>query len=461
MTETYLMTTNRKKIYAFYNKYTFIDFEQINDMMVDIFESVISNMSGELTCHTIKDLISVIKDNNNIINHVASSLDNHTTNITLKMLDIKKDYIYEIKNLIENNDNKNLLFVIEKIEKENLKIIQDIIPKTNQFYYSQYELIIKNFKDDVLKNISKDNIDSKYLELIKNIEHSILNSLTKCDDKICNELRDIKNTNNNYYTLQNTTNEELQKYLDKYKNSSFKGQLGENHIEKLLNNMYKTADIDRTSDESKSGDFIMHRKGYASILFEIKNYTRNVPNDEIEKFLRDCKYKNISGIFISLSSGISNKHNYQIDIIDNNNICVYIQDMNYDNDKLKVAVDILDHLYLKLNNLNISNNITIDSIVLDNINKDFQSFIAKRDIIINQVKEHSKQMLHLLDTLELPNLKSYLVSKYEFKNSSILECDICKKFIGKNLKSLAAHKKKCNNPKIKTSMSDTDNSFTN
>jgi hypothetical protein len=187
----------------------------------------------------------------------------------------------------------------------------------------------------------------------------------------------------------------------------------------------------------------MYRKNCATILFEVKNYTRNVPSDEIDKFLRDCKYKNISGIFISLSSGISNKNNFQIDVIDNNNICLYIQDMNYDNDKIKVGVDILDHLHQRLNSINKNNNIIIEEETLNSINKEFQNFLFKRDVISNQIKEHSKQMLHLLDNLELPNLSNYLISKYEFKNSSTLECQFCKKFIGKNLKSLAAHKKKC------------------
>ena len=34
-------------------------------------------------------------------------------------------------------------------------------------------------------------------------------------------------------------------------------------------------------------------------------------------------------------------------IYNNNNICLYIQDMNYDNDKLKVGIDIIDNLYQK------------------------------------------------------------------------------------------------------------------
>ena len=41
-------------------------------------------------------------------------------------------------------------------------------------------------------------------------------------------------------------------------------------------------------------------------------------------------------------------------------------------------------------------------------------------------------------------LNNYLSSKFSFKNSSTLKCNFCNNFIGTNLKSIAAHKRKLN-----------------
>jgi len=147
---------------------------------------------------------------------------------------------------------------------------------------------------------------------------------------------------------------------------------------------------------------------------------------------------------MSISTGICNKFNYQIDITNNNNICLYIHDMNYDADKIKLGVDIIENLYskLKLNNKN-TNEININIETLDLINQEYQKYIKKREDIIEHIKESSKKTIQYIEEIELTNLNQLLLSKYSFNNTSVLECEICKKFVGNNLKSLAAHKKKC------------------
>ena len=181
-----------------------------------------------------------------------------------------------------------------------------------------------------------------------------------------------------------------------------------------------------------------------SLLFEIKNYNRNIPTSasrEVDKFIRDVSERNICGIMMSISTGICNKYNYQIDII-NNNICLYIHDMNYDPDKIKLGVDIIDNLHSKLKLKN-TNDITIDENTLELINKEYQIFIQKRETAINHIKDSSKKTIQYIEEIELSNLNQLLLSQYSFNNTSGLECDICRKFVGSNLKSLAGHKKKC------------------
>ena len=175
-----------------------------------------------------------------------------------------------------------------------------------------------------------------------------------------------------------------------------------------------------------------------TILFEIKNYNGNVPSHEVTKFVRDINDKKLCGIMISISSGICNKLNYEINITEENNICLYIHDMNYDPDKLKLGVDIIDNLYTKLKlNIKNPNEYKISSETLEQINKEYNTFIEKRTLAINNFKELSKKTLQYIEELELMNLNKLLSSNSSFNNTSTLKCPYCE-FIGTNVKSLAA-----------------------
>jgi len=450
------LTTTSKKTLNFYNKYKNFDFAQMNDMMIDLFENLINNISGEMNNSLTKDLLLMIKEQNHNIITLK-------TDIVMKMYDIKKENMDDLKILIGKNDNENILKIMEKVEKENSKLIEEIIPKSNSQYYIQLREQYDTLRTELINNNNHDNLEIKYNNLIKSIESSLITYISKSEDRIQNNISEIKNNDMKTNEIQQKINEDLIKYLDKYKNSSQKGNISENHIENLLNSLYKSAEIKRTTDTSRSGDFIMTQNNI-SILFEIKNYNVNIPTHEVTKFIRDVNEQNMCGIMISISTGISNKQNYQIDITENNNICLYIHDMNYDQDKLKLGVDIIENLHLKLLKCNVieTGGHKISNDVLELINKEYQAFIQKRDIAINNIKDLSKKTIQYIEELELMNLNKLLTSKYSFNNTSTLECELCKKFVGTNLKSLAAHKRKCkNNQKLNQETNQDINEITN
>lgn len=96
----------------------------------------------------------------------------------------------------------------------------------------------------------------------------------------------------------------------------------------------------------------MKRKDKPAILFENKNYDRNVGQEEVRKFLRDIEIQNCSGIMLAQHYGITNKSNYEIELHDNN-VLVYLHNVEYNADKIKAAVDIIDHFKSCLNELEI------------------------------------------------------------------------------------------------------------
>ena len=65
--------------------------------------------------------------------------------------------------------------------------------------------------------------------------------------------------------------------------------------------------------QSASCDFLLKRENKPTILFENKDYSRNANPEEVKKFIRDINERNQHGIFLSQNSGITTKHNFQIE----------------------------------------------------------------------------------------------------------------------------------------------------
>ena len=128
-----------------------------------------------------------------------------------------------------------------------------------------------------------------------------------------NNLISIKEDNNK--SAQEKIMNELSEFLGKYKNSSFKGQFGENQLETVLNQMFPSAEVLNTTGIKASCDFRINRNNLSSILIETKNYDRNVTLDEVKKFIRDIDEQKCHGIMLSqsLDKSISGKKTFQID----------------------------------------------------------------------------------------------------------------------------------------------------
>ena len=456
MQYTELKTTNKKTL-DFYNANTIFNFELMNDLFVDILTELSKNMSGSITTNmstkftktlsdqtkelcVIKDQIkTLLSDNHTKTQIIKESNNDMLNNIIIKLFDIKKDHIHDIKQLIDKHETDNMSKIFERFDRETQKIVKEIIPTSNTQYHTQYETLIKSFYNDI-KNTN--NLEDKYHTLFDNIEKNLIHYINTTELRLNQNITEIKTLANNNFTLQDKINAELSIFLDKYKNSSFKGSLSENRIETIIHHLYPYAEIIKTAQENKSGDIIMSRPDKTPILFEIKDYNRNIPTDEITKFIRDINEHKISGIFISISTGISKKHNFQIDINDNNNIMVYIHNMNYDEFKISCAVDIIDTLHTQISLFN-KNDLSISHKTIQDINKDYQTFIHKRNQTIAHIKDSTKKTLSLLEEVELKHLNEYLSSKFTLDITNSLKCPICNKFIGTNKKSLAVHKRKC------------------
>jgi len=443
-------------------------------IFVDLFEKLLQDTSFSVAATINSQILSSITEQSHQINDLKSSIsllkDNVSTlntditnSLLVKFFDIKKDYIEEVKAIVSTNTTDKISGLFEKstnhlIDKTTL-IINDIVPKSHEHFYKQIQDNIKTFHKAIREDttsLSKNldgnsikeflsNFEVKSSLMLQNIQQPIYSFIASSEDRINNNINAMKDTSNSSQLLQGKVFTELTDFMNKFRNSSYKGQFGENQLGCILNKMYSTAEIINTSGQRASGDFIMKRDKRPTIMFENKDYDRNVNPEEIKKFIRDIEEQNCHGIFLSQHTGITSKPNYFIET-HNGNLLVYIHNAEYNSDRIQVAVDIIDNLAAKISEASIGStsggNITKE--ILDEINREYQSFVCQKDALSTSLKEGHKKTILQLDSLKFPSLEKYLSTKYASVQKQGYKCDLCKNFNANSLKAMAAHKRGCN-----------------
>ena len=229
-----------------------------------------------------------------------------------------------------------------------------------------------------------------------------------------------------------------------------------NNVCILLNKIYNSAEVSKLKDYENRDVFFMKRFQKPQIIFESKSIEQNVCIDEITEFNKTVQNHNCHGIFLSQHSGISTKPNYQIEY-QRGNILVFLHNVDFSPERIKIAVDIVDSLAVKLrefNNVHDENN--IPKPILDDINKEYQLFISQKEALVTIYKDCQKKVLSQIDEIRFPCLDKYLSTKYTTQiPKQGFKCDLCKCFNANNLKALAAHKRGCARKNVFVSISNT------
>jgi hypothetical protein len=466
-----------KKIYDFYKENKNIDIVTANLLLINFVESIFNHMTNDINSNINSQLLSYMSDNKTQIDNIKNSIFAINENVTklnsdiannmmIQFMNLKKDYIDDVKQIINNNTltaNEKLSSLIDKnnnhlIDKTSL-ILNDVIPKNQeqinkhiQENFKQLHFLINEDTNKLAKTMNNEkslhefinNFETKYNSMMQTIQQPLYTFMTASEDRLTKNLDVLKENSNNTMFVQNKLFDELGDFLSRYKNSSSKGKFGENNLAAVLNGIYSNAEIINTANMKASGDFIMKRLDKPSILFENKEYDNNIPKDEIAKFIRYIDTQNMNGIFISQYSGIAFKQNFQIDL-NKGNVLVYIQNCEYSTEKIKMAVDIIDTLSVKIQELNLEDeNNSISKETLDDINEEYLAFINQKESMITFLKDFQKKMTTQIEDLKLPVLDKYLEPKYAYVKDRVFICDLCNNFTAGSKQSLSAHKRGCN-----------------
>lgn len=486
----YEIVLKNKSIWEFYNEHKNVNIESVNLLLIEFMKTIFNHMTDDVNSNINSQLLSFMNENKNQIDTIKTSLSSISENVSkmntditntvmLQFMNLKKDYIEDVKQIVTNNSLttcEKISSLVDKnsnhlIDKTSL-ILNEVIPKNNDSVNRHIQENLKKFhsmiSEDTVKLASSinqekslsefiDNFESKYHSMMTTVQQPLYSFFSASEERITKNIDVLKESSLSSSFSQNKVLDELGDFLSKYKGSSNKGKFGENNLSSILNTIYPSAEVKDTTGTKASGDFIMTRTEKPNILFENKEYDHNINKEEVSKFIRDIDTQNTNGIFLSQYSGISFKNNFQIDI-HKGNVLVYIQHCEYSADKIRIAVDIIDSLSNKLQDMNLGDESnTISKEILDDINQEYQGFITQKENMLMVLKDFQKKMTTQIEDIKLPGLDKYLSQKYAYVKSRIFSCDICNNFDCGSKQSLSAHQRGC---KKKTSTKPVENVLT-
>ena len=307
---------------------------------------------------------------------------------TLKFLKLKqsdkiKAIALGIKFLTSGNhqlqswDNTQWESRLEQIKQEKQEIILALEEKLNLEHVKRQKLI-KSQKEELNSIIEgvRNRTESKYLseiaclndkmERLQNQIHLQENEKTKLYKTINDEFYNkILSKEQLWEAKTERIRKEYEVKLEKErertaacilttKHSTIKGQAGEEFTQHELNRRFPTAEIEDTHKQPGRGDFIMKEKDF-TMLIETKNYKKNVTKPEIEKFYRDMAINNDiqCGLFLSLKSGICNRDDLHLEVIDGKPI-IFVHNCLKNMENIDFAVRIFK-LVLNTDSIDLSN----------------------------------------------------------------------------------------------------------
>jgi hypothetical protein len=272
------------------------------------------------------------------------------------------------------------------------------------------------------------------------LDHENFPMLNKLDEKYVSEMcydifkrgyesyfpnienMNIQNTNNTIYTDSiksdlNKVSNILEELVGVTNNSSKKGKLTENIVYNMLKTKFKDYTLEETRGIPHSGDAILSFNKTDKILIEVKNYTKAVDRDEVDKLIYDMKYTKIRfSLFISIRSGFVGKKQMSIQEFSYENesyVIVFLPNLFSQIDKVEAGVLLLQKLMQLTNNKNKQNNKNnkkikwLESSImghltdLDNIYTDLANFKQKYYTLENSIKKSLHEFYFALRSYEV------------------------------------------------------------
>lgn len=466
--QQYQLSLRNKEVFEFYQN-TNLDFEHVNVLFVDILKKLTLDLDSSLNNNLAVKLLEKFSLLDSKVETISASVTKYQNDISTvfssKLSEYRKDYMNDLKMILSSNNADCIAPLIREtnsnlLDKTSL-MINELIPKNQDKLSNDISLHLKLFQTAMITETSKlmsSSLDKKTIEdflknvnqtmgqsqqtlsnLISSTESRIQSQLVETERKI-NDIKEISTLNN---SSQSALQSNVTDILKKFENGSSKGSISENITYNILLSLFPCGQIENVSDQKETGDIMLIRNNKPKILVENKDHdTKNVTKQEVEKFIRDCEIQNCCGIMFAQHKGISNKQNFELQV-HHGNVLLYVHETNFDQDKIKTAIEIVENFKMKLDELNINSNddCTIAKEVLEDINKEFINYVTQKNNMTKLLKDFSEKMSLSLGELKMPSLEKYLSTKFAF--SSVQTENLCKYCEKPVAKSMSQHYRYC------------------
>lgn len=470
----FVIAINNEKIWRFFKERNpGLQIEECVILFIELIEKMTDNMNSSLNTSMFSSLFENVKQLQTQVDGMSRLQLENNIGLTAKLADFKRDYIEDVKMILSTNVSDKIAPLIREqnsilMDKTNI-LLHDVLPKSNDQLSKQIGGAIREMQktivDDTHKYFSGSTVSPQSLqEFITTLDTKLSASLqlsqAQTEKRIDTSIREIKassdanlgvikeiSSSNQQVTCALT--QSVSEVLKKMENSSSKGKISENILFNTLVALYPCAQIDSVGTTKETGDIIITRKDRPRILVENKNWDRNVVQEEVKKFLHDVEQQNCCGLFLAQNYGIANKEDFEINV-HNGNVLVYIHQAKNDPDKIKIAISIIDHLKLRLDQLSDKSSTGVETICkerLDNINQEYQAFVVQKLAMIRHVRDFQTKLCKMIEDVRLPSLEEHLSTRYA-TSSSKYTCQFCETFQAKNQQSLSAHHRGCLKKKL-------------
>lgn len=320
---------------------------------------------------------------------------------------------------------------IQQYQLQSQHILKNDIALTVNTLISE----LQSNKEDNIKNILdnfKDKIINLNSENINNYDRKTINIVSDLQKVVSNTL-DAHTINQKINSIDSVITS-LHANFSGANSSSKKGEVTENILYNNLISTFPSSEILNTSLIPNSGDILIKKENHPDILIDSKNFKRNVPKIDLDKFYKDCKSNNSSGILCNLNSGIANRENFQLDIQDGR-AYVFLSNHEFNNSYFQAAVKMIYQFHDIIKDKK-TDNIEIDNELYSRMklefNFKFQSFKNHLDII--------KQNIKSLETISFTLLDDFFKKSTFTLPSKPIICNLCGTGFGTD-KALKIHYK--------------------
>ena len=446
------------------------------DKIVSVFVGVLNNLGSALQTGKdshqyqvmMKDMLErisavdarVIKQNEHVeaiqshLNESKKQVESHLSSLVHHQMEALLQNMREMMKSNQGDSEQRIFNVLQEKNQLFLNRIEELTKQTHLQEWMLPELNkVNTFIDCEMKKMIGLFERQSSDEIIRRMESVFASKYGELDSAIRARLESMQaSSQTNSSTMYSEILSRLEKssgaievvgtYFSKQIGSNTKGKTGEAKLELLLSQMYPSGLITNTSGQTSAGDFILERNGKSKILLDNKDYDTVVPVKEVEKILYDMDKQGCHGILISQHSGIAQKGDFEINI-HNQHMVVFLHNGKYNSTKLALAVNVIDHMECMLSQEVHNNEELISADILAQINKEYQEMASQKINLIQSIKKSQQDLVLQVQRMDLPSLTTYLETKFANTGKTGFPCDICKSYMGKNAKSLAAHRRAC------------------